>query len=161
MTTTSALYATSVAFDTRARFQELLRALLARSRATLTMFDPDFALFGLGDSGIDAELRRYLAGGGVLRLAMHDEAHLRRHAPRLLREYAHLAEARVTPKGLRQLTDSFAIGDGAHIVRRFHSDHARGAAAFDMPVETDLHRERFAAIWADSVPGLQPTITGL
>ena len=155
---------TAIAFDTRKEFQQQLRALLARTRGPLAMFDPDFALFELGTSEVDAELRRHLAAGGTLRLAMHDETHLARHAPRLLRllrDYAHLAECRVTPRGLRHLTDSFAIGDDTHIVRRFHSDHLRGVAAFDAPSETDVHRERFAAIWAESLPGLRPAITGL
>ena len=155
---------TTIAFDTRAGFQQQLRALYGRSYVTLAMFDPDLALFELGTRDIDAELRRFLAAGGRLRLAMHDEAPLRRDAPRLLqvlRDYAHLTECRVTPRGLRHLTDSFAIGDGMHIVRRFHSDHFRGVATFDQPGETDVQRERFEAIWADSLPGLRPAVTGL
>ena len=42
-----------------------------------------------------------------------------------------------------------------------NSDHLRGEAAFDAPQEIELLRERFVAIWAESLPGLQPTITGL
>ena len=151
-------------FDTRAQFQQELRSLLARARDTLDLFDPDFALFTLGTPETDAELRRFLHAGGSLRLAMHDSAWLERGAPRflrLLRDYSHRIECRVTPCGLRQLTDSFAIADGMHVVRRFHSDHLRGAAAFDAPQEADLPRERFTAIWAESLPGLSPTITGL
>ena len=155
---------TTIAFDTRAGFQQQLRALYGRTQRTLAMFDPDLALFELGTSDVDALLRRYLAAGGTLQLALHDDAHLRRHAPRLLRllrDYAHLAECRVTPRSLRHLTDSFAVGDDAHVVRRFHNAHLRGVAAFDAPPETDLVRERFAAIWAESLPGLRPTTTGL
>jgi hypothetical protein len=155
---------TIITFDTRAGFQQQLRALVGCSHTLLTMFDPDFALFELGASDVDAALRRALAAGCRLQLALHDETHLRRHAPRLLRvlrDYAHLAECRVTPRGLRHLTDSFAIGDERHIVRRFHSDHMRGVAAFDSPTETDLQRERFAAIWTDSLPGLRLAATGL
>jgi len=151
-------------FDTRAQFQQELRSLLARARDTLDLFDPDFALFTLGTPETDAELRRFLHAGGSLRLAMHDSAWLEREAPRflrLLRDYSHRIECRVTPRGLRQLSDSFAIADGMHVVRRFHSDHLRGAAAFDAPQEADLPRERFTAIWAESLPGLSPTITGL
>jgi len=151
-------------FDTRAQFRQELRALLARACETLDLFDSDFALFMLGTPDTDAELRRFLHTGGTLRLAMHDSAWLEREAPRflrLLRDYSHRIECRVTPRGLRQLTDSFAIADGIHVVRRFHSDHLRGAAAFDAPQEADLPRERFAAIWAESLPGLHPTVTGL
>jgi hypothetical protein len=151
-------------FDTRTGFQQALRHLLARARATLDLFDPDFALFTLGTADTDAELRRFLRGGGLLRLAMHDSAWLEREAPRFLRlqrDYSHLVACRLTPRGLRQLTDSFALADGVHVVRRFHCDHLRGAAAFDAPAETDIPRERFTAIWAESLPGLHPTVTGL
>ena len=154
----------NLAFDTRAGFQAHWRALLARSFVTLDLFDPDFALFQLGAPDVDAELRRFLHAGGLLRLAMHSAGHLERQEPRflrLLRDYSHRIECRVTPRSLRQLTDSFAIGDGLHLVRRFHSDHVRGEAAFDAPQEIELLRERFVAIWAESLPGLQPTITGL
>jgi hypothetical protein len=155
---------TILRFDTRAGFQCQLRAVLERGRQTLDLFDPDFSLFPLGETDADAVLRRFLQGGGRLRLAMHASAHLEREAPRflrLLRDYAHLAECRVTGRGIRQLTDSFCIADGVHLVRRFHSDHLRGEAAFDAPAETEVPRERFAAIWEESQPGLSPTATGL
>lgn len=151
-------------FDTRTQFQQELRTLLARARATLDLFDPDFALFQLGAGETDAELRRFLHGGGVLRLAMHDSTRIERDAPRflkLVRDYSHRIECRLTHRGLRQLTDSFAIADGLHVVRRFHSDHLRGEAAFDAPESADLPRERFGAIWEESRPGLHPTVTGL
>jgi hypothetical protein len=151
-------------FDTRAQFQQGLRTLLARARATLDLFDPDFALFALGSSEVDAELRRFLHGGGILRLAMHSSAHLEREAPRflrLLRDYGHRVECRLTGRGLRQLTDSFAIADDLHVVRRFHSEHLRGEAAFDAPQACELPRERFTAIWDEAQAGLQPATTGL
>jgi len=155
---------TATSFDTRAGFREQLHALLAGARASLDLFDPDFALFELGAPETDATLRSFLRNGGLLRLAMHTDAHLLRHAPRflrLLRDYGHGIECRTTPRGLRQLTDSFAIADGRHIVRRFHSDHARGVAELDAPQETELYAMRFSAIWAETVPGLHATPTGL
>jgi hypothetical protein len=154
----------SARFDTRARFQQELGNLFGRARATLDLFDPDFSLFTLGTPDTDAVLRRFLHGGGALRLAMHDSGWLAREAPRflrLLRDYSHLVQCRVTPRGLRQLTDSFAIADDIHVVRRFHSDHLRGAASVDAPHDTELPRERFAAIWVESLPGLPPGVTGL
>ena len=151
-------------FDTRADFQRHLGAVLARAHATLVMFDPDCALFRLGAPDVDAALRGFLRAGGRLRLAMHDPAHLEREAPRflrLLKDYAHGIECRQTPRALRDLTDSFCIADDLHIVRRFHSDHLRGEAAFDAPQQTELSRLRFDAIWAESHPGLQASVTGL
>lgn len=151
-------------FDTRAAFQERLVEVLERARATLDAFDPDFALFRLGAPDVDAILRRYLHDGGRLRLALHDPAYLDRAAPRflrLVRDYAHAVECRRTPKSLRNLTDSFCIADGLHIVRRFHSDHLRGEAVFDAAQQTELSRLRFTAIWAESQPALQAGVTGL
>jgi hypothetical protein len=151
-------------FDTRAEFQRQLRAAMERARVSLDMFDPDFSLFMLGDADIDAMVRRFLQGGGTMRLAMHEVKHIERNAPRflrLLRDHSHRIECRVTNRGIRQLTDSFCIADELHIVRRFHSDHLRGEAAFDAPQETEVPRERFAAIWEESQPGLHPTVTGL
>jgi hypothetical protein len=151
-------------FDTRAQFQAHLRALVARARVSLDLFDPDFALFDLGAPDVDAQLRAFLRTGGRLRLAMHTDAFLARSAPRfmrLLRDYAHLVECRTTPRGLRQLTDSFAIADDRHLVRRFHSAHLRGEAAFDIDQEIEQQRLRFSAIWAESLPGLHATVTGL
>ena len=151
-------------FDTRAEFQRLLNAVLERAQVSIEMFDPDFALFRLGDPDVDAVLRRYLAADGVLRLAMHNSGHIERHYPRflrLLRDHGHRIECRVTGKGIRNLTDSFCIADNLHLVRRFHSDHLRGEAAFDAPQETEIPAERFSAIWEASQPGLFPTVTGL
>jgi hypothetical protein len=155
---------TILRFDTRAEFQRQLRAVLERARASLDLFDPDFALFPLGDLDVDAVLRRFLQGGGLMRVAMHGSAHIERHYPRflrILRDHGHRIECRITHRGLRQLTDSFCIADDLHLVRRFHSDHLRGEAAFDSPQETEVPRERFAAIWDESQPALHPTTTGL
>jgi hypothetical protein len=151
-------------FDTRAAFQQRLGDVLARARTTLVMFDPDYVPFRLGAPDVDAALRRFLHDGGRLRLALHDAAHLEREAPRflrLLRDYAHAIECRRTPRGLRDLSDSFCIADDLHIVRRFHSDHMRGEVAFDAPQQTELSRLRFDGIWAESQPGLQASVTGL
>ena len=155
---------TPLPFDTRTAFQQQLGEVLARARASLVMFDPDFALFRLGAPDVDAALRRFLHAGGRLRLALHDTAHLERDAPRflrLLKDYAHGIECRRTPRSLRELTDSFCIADDLHIVRRFHSGHLRGEPAFDAPQQTELSRMRFDAIWAESQPGLQASVTRL
>ena len=151
-------------FDTRRDCEAQFRECLAKAASTLQVFDPDFAIFPLGESGVDALLRAFLARGGILQLAMHSPGHIERHYPRfvrLLRDYAHAIECRATSRALHQLTDSFCIADGIHIVRRFHSDHMRGEAAFDSPDATEIARERFAAIWAESRPALHPATTGL
>lgn len=151
-------------FSTRVEFEAQFRACLAASRLNLQLFDPDFGVFPLGSSDVDAALRGFLVGGGTLQLAMHTASHIERSYPRflrLLRDYHHRIECRIAHRGLHHLADSFCIGDGVHIVRRFHRDHMRGEAVFDNPEATEVPRERFAGIWEESKTGLYPTTTGL
>ncbi|WP_426211732.1 hypothetical protein [Massilia sp. TWP1-3-3] len=151
-------------FTTRTEFEGHFLACVARSNATLSLFDPDFAVFPLGTSATDAALRDFLARGGHVQMAMHQTGLIEREYPRflrLLKDYSHRVECRVTSRALRTLTDSFCIGDGEHIVRRFHSDHMRGEAVFNTPLATEISAERFAGIWAESLPGLHATTTGL
>jgi hypothetical protein len=151
-------------FSGRAEFGEQLRQCLSRATLRLQMFDPDYSWWDLGSSASDAVLRSFLVGGGRIELVAHDNAHLERNCPRflrLLKDYEHLVSCRLTNRNLRQLTDSFCIADGRHIVRRFHSDHLRGEAAFGMPAATEISAERFAGIWAESRPGLHVSVTGL
>ncbi|MBC7686149.1 MAG: hypothetical protein H7176_13105 [Bdellovibrionales bacterium] len=151
-------------FDTRSQFATHFLDVLARTKANLVMFDPDFSALPLGSSETDAALRHALSQGAQVQMAMHDSAHIERHYPRfmrLLKDYAHRIECRVTGSQLRTLTDSFAIGDHVHIARRFHSDHMRGEAAFNAPLSTDISNERFVGIWAESRPGLHTSTTGL
>ncbi|WP_229507711.1 hypothetical protein [Massilia sp. Dwa41.01b] len=104
------------------------------------------------------------AAGGRLRLALHDSRHIERHAPRFLRlqrDYGHLIECRQTPRTLRHLTDSFTIADDLHVLRRFHSDHMRGEAAFAMPSAVELPAHRFGLLWEEAHPALKTTLTGL
>ena len=154
----------TMAFDTRRDGAAQWLACVEASTATLNAFDPDFAVFPLGGTAMDAALRAFLMRGGRLRLALHDTAHIARHYPRLLRllrDYSHLCECRQTPRSLRQLTDSFCIGDQKHIVRRFHSDHARGEAAFDQPLACELAQHRFELIWQESQAVLHMSKVGL
>ena len=151
-------------FTTRTEFESHFAACVALSNATLSLFDPDFAVFPLGSSETDAALRSFLGRGGHVQMAMHQTDHIERQYPRflrLLKDYSHRIECRVTSRQLRTLTDSFCIGDGRHIVRRFHSDHMRGEAVFNAPLATEISRERFIGIWAESLPGLHATTTGL
>ncbi|RFP11734.1 hypothetical protein D0T25_25655 [Duganella sp. BJB488] len=154
----------SFPFTTRAEFLEHLASCFTRAERTLTLFDPDFAIWELGSSATDALLRRFLHNGGQLQLAGHDGHHIERDAPRFLRlikDYSHLVEVRRTSQQLRQLTDSFCIADERHIVRRFHADHFRGEAVFDGPEDTQTSGDRFITIWLESTPSLFANSTGL
>jgi hypothetical protein len=151
-------------FDTRAGFQEQLRACISRATTTLQLFDPDFAIWELGSSQMDALLRHFLSHRGRLDLVAHSNTELELHAPRfkrLLRDYGHAVACRRTSPELRHLTDSFCIADHLHTVRRYHSDHFRGEAVYDAALDTQVYGDRFTAIWEETVPGLNADTTGL
>lgn len=151
-------------FDTRAEFSAHFLDIVGRSTSSLALFDPNYEVFPLGSTETDAALRHFLGLGGHIQMAMHETSHIERHYPRflrLLKDYSHRIECRVTNRPLRTLTDSFCIGDHIHIARRFHSDHMRGEAAFNAPLATEISNERFIGIWAESLPGLHATTTGL
>jgi hypothetical protein len=153
-----------VKFDGRREFEQQLRLCLARAEHSLQLFDPDFSMWVLGASDVEAALRTFLLAKGRLQLVAHSNTYLERDCPRFLRllhDFSHQIECRLTPKNLRQLSDSFCIADQRHIVRRFHSDHLRGEAVFDGPADTELSSERFATIWIESVAGLHVSTTGL
>ena len=151
-------------FSTRSEIEGHFLDVIGRSTASLAMFDPDFSVFPLGSSTTDAALRQFLHLGGHVQMAMHQTGHIERECPRfmrLLQDYSHRIECRVTNRQLRTLTDSFCIGDHIHIARRFHSDQLRGEAAYNAPLSTEISNERFIGIWAESLPGLHATTTGL
>jgi len=151
-------------FDSRSQFQALLLDCFGRAKLTLQMFDPDYAWWQLGHSETDALLRTFLRRQGRLQLVAHSNAHLERNEPRfrkLMEDYGHLIECRLTNRSIRTLTDSFCVADSIQIVRRFHSDHMRGEADFDDPLSTQTSLERYEAIWAETLPGLQAGTTGL
>ena len=154
----------STRFTTRAEFETYFLACVEHSHLVLQLFDPDFAVFPLGSAEVDTALRQFLGAGGSMELAMHRHDHVERHYPRfmrLLKDYSHRISCRDTSRSLHQLTDSFVIGDAVHIVRRFHSDHLRGEAAFHAPAATEISLERFRSIWQETVPGLHSVTTGL
>jgi len=153
-----------VLFASRREFEAQLRECFSRAQLQLQLFDRDFAQWDLGSSEVDALLRRFLLGKGRLQLVAHDNAWLERQCPRfvrLLHDFSHAIECRLSSKNLRQLTDSFCVADSRHVVRRFHADHMRGEAQFDGPADTEVCRERFAGIWAEASPGLHANTTGL
>lgn len=154
----------TVRFDTRRELEAQWRVLLGRAQDRLDLFDPDFAVYPLGAPDVEAALRAFLQAGGMLRLALHETAHVERSCPRflhLLRDYSHRVECRQSPRSLRHLSDSFALADGLHVVRRFHCDHLRGEAAFDAPASVELPAHRFDALWEESRPALAASVTGL
>lgn len=156
----------TVKFSLPSEFQQLLQQCYVRAQMRIQMFDPDFSRWGLDSSEVIQGLRYFLLAGpgNRLQIAYHQPHYLERECLRfmpLLADFSHAIECRVTPRNLRLLTDSFCIADEQHIVRRFHCDHFRGEAVFGSTEATHICGKRFADIWEESDPGLQPSRAGL
>ena len=81
-------------FSSHAEFEAHFRTSLARSHLRLDLFDPDFSVWPLGVSDVDAALRHFLSGGGQMRLVMHKSDHVRQHYPRFMRslkDFSHVS----------------------------------------------------------------------
>jgi hypothetical protein len=155
-----------IKFSLPMEFGDLLRQCFARSQLRLQLFDPDFTSWAMGSAEVTGILRTFLLANKKSRieLAMHKQDFLERECPRFMRlltDFSHAIECRITPKNLRQLTDSFCIADDLHIVRRFHCDHFRGEAVFDNVNATLIWSERFAEIWKEAGPALRVSTFGL
>lgn len=151
-------------FSTRVEFAEQICQCLARASERLDLFDTDFSLWQLGTAAMDDQLRRFLNGKGQIRMLAHDPSYLKQHCPRflrLLREFSHAIECRIIHPSERHLSDSFCIGDGQHLVRRFHRDHPRGEATFDAQANASICSERFNEIWRLSTATINVGVTGL
>ncbi|CDG82020.1 hypothetical protein GJA_1367 [Janthinobacterium agaricidamnosum NBRC 102515 = DSM 9628] len=151
-------------FSSRKDFETQLQLCFSSAQSRLQLFDADFSLWQLGSSQTDVQLRRLLSGNGRIQLITHDQHYLERQQPRflrLLKDFSHAVECRVTSRQLRQLSDSFCIADGHHMVRRFHKDQLRGVASTGNPEDFFIQAQRFDALWDESIPGLHVTLTGL
>ncbi len=156
----------TIVFSTRAEFLDLVHECVTHANTYLQLFDPDFARWSLGAPETVSALRQFLLlkSANRLQLSMHRSDYLQQNCPRflmLLKDFDHAMTCRLTPKNLHHLTDSFCLADNSHLVRRFHADHFRGVATFHSPFDAQISYTRFAAIWAESLPGLHPTMLGL
>ena len=156
----------TIPFSSRAEFHELTLLCIQNADGRIQLFDPDFAVWQLGDSRVAEALQQFLGRRNTnrLQLEMHRTAHLQHNCPRfmaLFKMFSHAIECRITPRNLQNLTDSFCLSDDIHLVRRFHADHFRGTATFNSAQDAQVTIERFSGIWTESLPGLHVTSLGL
>lgn len=153
-------------FDTRAAYRKAVDTVLSTAKREICVFDTD-----IKDLEFDARIRAdaiaaFLAGGRdrSLRIVLHELYHIDRYSPRLLgllKRYSHCFSIRQTPEPLRGISDSFMLADKTSGVIRFHSDHFRGKLLLEHPMEIHDWRQRFEALWLESVPGTSATYLGL
>lgn len=153
-------------FDGINEFHRHLRDIFARAQHSLQLFDPDFSQWELQKKEVIDLLRQFLLANRNARLQIvsHHVKFLEQECPHfllLLRDFGHAMECRETRKHIRNLSDSFCVADGIHVVRRFHCDHMRGAAEFDSVVNSAMPLERFTQIWDESDIALRSTVLGI
>lgn len=156
----------TVKFSLPSEFRQALQQCFALASTRIQLFDPDFSQWGIDSAEVMQLLRQFLLvrRSNQIQIAYHHAHYLEREALRfmpLLADFSHAIECRVTPRNLRLLTDSFCMVDEQHIVRRFHCDHFRGEAVFNSGQDCQISAKRFADIWQESDPGLQPGRAGL
>ncbi|MFH0934352.1 MAG: hypothetical protein V1879_04045, partial [Pseudomonadota bacterium] len=59
------------------------------------------------------------------------------------------------------VTESFAVADNTHFVRRYHFDDTRGLLAINDPEGARQLNSRFQEMWGSSHPGASATRLGL
>jgi hypothetical protein len=158
--------AQTVHFSLPSEFHAQLEQCLGRAHTLLQMFDPNFSTWGWNHAEPFQLMRHFLLARpeNRIQIAYHSDEYLERECARFmpfLVDFSHAIECRHTPRNLRQLTDSFALADDCHVVRRFHCDHFRGEAVFDSHEACHTPAKRFGEIWSESDIGLQAGRVGL
>lgn len=153
-------------FETASAFRSAFDRLLTQDGRELRLFDGDLSSYGFNAPQRIQALRDFLAVSRARRLyiAVHDTEHITRDCPRLitlLGQFTHAMQIHRTHEEIRELTDSFAVMDKHHYVRRPVGRFYRGAAGFHDEPQAIIMRQRFAEIWDASYPGVSASTLGL
>ncbi len=159
---------TRTLFDTRAAFVGHVQDALERAQREVWLADRDFADWPLPTVAFAAALQRFLRGSAAnhLRMLTLDADRIPTFAPRfadVLKPHSINAQCRVVPAHAASRFGeacSMIIVDRSMLVRRFHRDHARGAAEFD-PAAARPWLDQFETLWEESSPALASTTLGL
>jgi hypothetical protein len=153
-------------FDSRAAYVAGLDQVLAGARRELRIFDPDLSLLDLEAPARAKKLEMFLRQGSWTRLwiVLHRLDYAERNMPRLLnlqRRFAQSLTIRLSDGEGRRAEDCFVLADAQHVVRRAVAEQSRGVLRLNDPSESGLLRERFDAILAGALPGIEPGVSGL
>ena len=151
-------------FDSYAALHENLGRLLRASQHSVDIFDPTGRDLALGGSDFSDLTHDFLLAGGRMNIVVHDTEYIEASCPRLLsllRYRSHQMAIQRTSEDLRHIQETLVIGDDQHLLRRFHSDYARGALELDSGESGRPWRARFQEIWNSSAPAVSFTTLGL
>ncbi len=149
-----------------AEYITALDTLCGLAQRSLVVFEKDYAEAGFNAAARHDILRRFLLANPANRLHLltHDTRSAIQYCPRLtllLRQFSHNMHIYQTPKHLLHLSESYAVADEAHYVRRFHFDDPRGLFAQYDPENARALKAQFEEMWAASRPGVTTSTLGL
>ena len=152
-------------FDGRAELQRALVLAMAQARHQMLWFDRDLSDWPLEQPAVARLLARFCASRGArLRVLVRDGDWIEQRAARfaaLRRRAAGAIECRLLAPGALRADEGVLLADGAHLVRRFHSDHWRGRISLDDPASVQAIAPRYEALWEAGAPFAAPTTLGL
>jgi len=146
-------------------YEAALDEIIAKAVSTLRVFDHTLSTAYNLPRRHEA-LRRFLLASrrNVVRIVVHEPAHLDRNCPRLLallRQFGHAIRIHETHPTAKSVYDPFAVADDRFFVHRFHFEELRGLSALDDPIGAHALIERFEEIWEASSPAVGATTLGL
>lgn len=152
-------------FDTYTDLRASLLEVLRLAQLRLDIFDVSGSDLGFNKSEVIDVIKDLLRNPSAqVRLVVHDSSFIERDCPRLfglLQFYGHQLSIYRTRAEIQSLRESLVIVDRGHMLRRYHSDHARGCVVMDDSSEVSPWSTRFEAIWEASEPGVTFTQLGL
>ena len=153
-------------FSGLAEYIAALDTLCGLAQHSLYIFERKFDETGFNSAARHDTLRHFLLANPANRLHLlaHDTRSATQYCPRLLvllRQFSHNMHIYQTPKHLLHLSETFAIADESHYVRRFHFNDPRGLIAQCDPENARALKSQFEEMWAASRPGVTATTLGL
>lgn len=152
--------------ETYGDYMVALDRALALVQREVRIFEKDLSESGFNGVARFEQLKTFLMKSRANRIdiLVRDTDYLARSCPRmqmLLRQFGHAINIHRTLPETQGINDAFMLVDQRHLVRRFHTDYARGELVLNDPHEAGNLRERFDELWAASEPGLSATTLGL
>lgn len=143
------------------------REAISRSNSSVLLFDPDLANTGLERAAGVEQLTALLlrsAQPQAIRILLRDGTHLGRNCPRLLKlltDFGHRIAVKVVSEGPALPETAFLVGDGTHLLIRFHHARPRGKLSSADASACAQCTAQFETLWATAGPGPSTVPLGL
>lgn len=141
-------------FDSYLALREGVLRVAQQAQRSLDIFDNNGDELGLGKSELIDVIKELLQQpNSRIRIVVHDPLYLERDCPRffaLLQFHGHQISVHSTLPEAQVAKDSIVISDGCNMLRRYHTDYARGVVTIGDIAEVSPWQARFEAIWGAS-----------